>query len=44
MNIIRLIMRIINYFYDVFNYFQNGQDKMNLKEYEKILENPEVIE
>jgi len=34
----------INYFYDVFNYFQNGQDKMNLKEYEKILENPEVIE
>ena len=34
----------LRYYYDVLNSFQEGQKLINLKEYEKIIDNPEVID
>ena len=33
----------LRYYYDVLTLFQEGQKQMNLKDYEMIIDNPEVI-
>ena len=34
----------INYYYNIFQTLKNGQENLNLKEYEQIIDNPEIFE